>query len=321
MKLILANDAHLAHKGPATRTDDYQEAIFGKLEQIKRLAVAINATAVLLAGDVFHHKVKVAYGTIYRLMEWCFSLQAQGVEVLAIAGNHDEQHDRLDSIPSQPLGLLFKCGAMKNVAEHPRHYNTTPAVAVYGLAYPDAEDPAGFERFRDLKLSEQGAVLMAHCFATAEGGSSFGEHVHRYADLLDLPFNVFHFGHDHSDHGVTTLDGKHFVNIGALARGSLSEPEINRVVKVAIVEFEPHKVHVQQVKLQTAPFMSIFDLQLHEQKVRSKHDIELFVADLSARLDATGPVDLRTRLDTLSLTAEVKRRVLDYLTSAEAKLD
>jgi len=52
MKFVSCNDLHISERNPVSRTDNYQEAIFAKLDQVKKLAVAVKARAVLIAGDI-----------------------------------------------------------------------------------------------------------------------------------------------------------------------------------------------------------------------------------------------------------------------------
>ena len=334
MKFVLCNDIHLSHRGPQSRLDDWQETIFGKLEQVAKVAVKVKARAVCIAGDVFHQKSRIAYGTVLRLMRWAFELRRQGIEVLFIPGNHDLVHERVDSLDSQPLGLLKWSGAFTDVSFAPHlllsrpEEDETPPIAVVGVPYPDAMQP-DLEPFRRAAVATfhamesmpwkttGGSILMAHCFATPEGGTSFGHHVHRYSDLLDLPFDVFHFGHDHSDHGVAQAEtGQFFVNLGALSRGTLAQDDLTRDVKIAVVEFG-ETITVKQIKLKVAPVTEIFDLALKAQKDRERTQVEAFVGQLSTDLALAGPVSFSERLGTLNLSDTVRARVQQYLDAAE----
>jgi hypothetical protein len=166
------------------------------------------------------------------------------------------------------------------------------------------------------------AILLAHCFATRGGGSYFGEAIHAYEDLYSLPFDVFIFGHDHSDHGVVSLRAgssptRHFVNLGALSRGSLSRENIDRSVKCAIVEVSASKVSVQEVKLRVRPASEVFDLNLKAQKDRETQAVEEFVTQLSHSLVDSGQVSYLEKLKTMELSDDVLAKVQFYLSQAE----
>ncbi len=117
-------------------------------------------------------------------------------------------------------------------------------VFVVGVPYPAARHLSSYS---DIPAPPAGrSILLAHCFATLDGGNYFGENILSYKDLYVLPYDVFIFGHDHSDHGVVALQApgrpaRHFVNIGALSRGSLSRENIERSPKCALVEATPSK--------------------------------------------------------------------------------
>ena len=325
MKFILLNDVHLSHRGPQSRLDDWQEAIFGKLAQVTKVAVKVQARAVCIAGDVFHHKSRIAYHTVLRLMLWALDLQQQGIDVLVIPGNHDEVHDRLDSIDSQPLGLLFASGAFTDVSLRAKRYTVDAGhagndVTVVGLPYPDALTLENFQKTIEPRGQGGRALLMAHCFATSAGGTYFGQPIHPYSALMHLPYDVFHFGHDHSDHGVAQSEtGQFFVNIGSLSRGSLSQDDLKREVKIALVDFA-ETVTVRQIKLKVAATSEVFDLALKAQKDRESKEVEAFVGQLHADLALAGPVSFKDRLVKMELPDVVRAKVLTYIDAAEASL-
>lgn len=316
-RLILTNDIHMAFKGPVTRLDDWPEALFAKLEQVGTLARKLGAGAVLIAGDFFHMKSRSSFAIIYRLMDWCYALKRDGILVIGVPGNHDEVHERLDSVSTQPLGLLFKSGAVIDAS-----YDTVTVndVAITGIPYPDARDLENWERLP--KPLARHSIVMAHYFATPQGGQVFADTYLSYGELTRFPFNVFHFGHDHSDHGVSRIDtpegSKFFVNVGALGRGSIAKEDISRDVKVAVVEFHEGETKVQQVRLKVSPAGEIFDLTLKAQKDRERQEIEQFVGQLSSDLATTGRVDFGERVGRLDLPDVVRKRVIGYIEAAES---
>lgn len=317
MKFVCLNDVHLSHRGPQSRTDDWQEAIFAKLEQVSRVAVKVQAKAVCIAGDLFHHKSRIAYGTVLRLMMWAFALRKLGIDVLTIPGNHDEVHNRLDSVDSQPIGLLFASGAFTDVSYKRVVYDGD--VAVLGVPFPDAMSIENFQRAVEARGPGVRSLLMAHCFATPQGGTYFGEKIHAYADFKDMPFDVFHFGHDHSDHGVAQMGNQQFINIGAISRGSLALDDLKREPKIALVEFGD-TITIKQIKLKVAPIGDVFDLALKAQKDRERGEVEAFVGQLKEDLAATGPVSFKDRLGKMELPDTVRARALTYIDAAEASL-
>lgn len=340
MKFVTAADWHLSHAGPQSRTDDWQEAIFAKLEQVKSAALKLKARAVLMPGDVFHEKSRIPYAVVNRLIAWCFELKKAGIVVVVIPGNHDETSHRYESIPTQPLGVLLACGAMIDCSfkvvkftdskelvppfdENPDapgpHPGSEPfTVGIVGNPYPHATSLDSYPTLPPHGCHK--GILLAHCFASPEGGSYFGERIHSYAELAGNPFDVFVFGHDHSDHGVYKVDEKFFVNVGALSRGALVKEEINRDVKIGVIDVTQAGVKVAQVKLKVAPAAEVFDLQLKAQKDREHTEIEQFAEKLRVDLAEAGPVSFKERAEKLDVPEAVRQRVLTYISEAEGSI-
>jgi len=317
-KFVVANDIHLSARSPISRTDDYTAAILGKLDQLLLLAIKTKASAILLAGDIFHHKEwsRVPTYLIYQLLLWCKQVQEAGIRVIAIPGNHDLQNDRYESIPSQPIGLLFGFGAIEDASFRSIEVD---GVAVVGIPYPSAKDLNNWNTLPH--PSQKSSIVMGHCFATMEGGEYFGEPVLQYSDLLHLPFNAFIFGHDHRDNGVAVLNGRPFINVGAISRGASSKENIVRDVKCALLEITQDSLaKVTQIKLNFRPANEVFDFALRAQKDRERAQIESFVGSLNQDLLNIAPISFKDRLEALDVSEEVRARVMLFIDKAEEEL-
>lgn len=314
-KYVLANDLHLSLKSPVSRIDDYHETMFGKMDQLFRLAMKIQASAILLAGDIFHdNRRAVPLALVFELWAWCIKVKKAGIRVLGIPGNHDLKNDRYDSLPGQALGLLFLGGAMEDVSFKIIEID---GVEIGGIPYPAAKVLASYSSLQ--RPHSLRSILMCHCFATPTGGEYFGETILPYNDIFNhCPYGVYHFGHDHRDTGVHHIGDSWFVNVGALSRGALSHENITRDVKCVIVEMGEEPTNVVQVKLAFKPAGDVFDLALRAQKERERNDIEQFVGRLSEDLANVGPVDFKGKLKEMELPDQVRQRVVTYIEAAEA---
>lgn len=316
MNLILFNDTHFSIKNPVSRTADYNEELFGFLDQIRQLAVHTYAKGILIAGDLFHDKqerARLPYAVLYRLTQWLAFCKSLGITVMAIPGNHDLIHDRYDSLPGRPLGVLFETGLLVNLSWHTVEID---GIRIIGVPWPDAIEPDVFRR-----VPKGTDVVVAHAYATEEGGTNYGQFCHRYEALGGAAPGVrlWHFGHDHSDHGVYALHNQaKVVNIGALARGAMNTDNIIRRVKVAAVTIQPGdaQVIVQQVVLRQAPAEDVFDLKLRMAKAQEHAQIEAFVKQLSSGLSGLAP-DFKQTLQGLPLDAAVRAKVDEYIQKAE----
>lgn len=325
--IVHTNDWHIAAKNPASRTDDYNGELFDLLNgQVLRGAIALKAEAIANAGDTFHDKhpsSRLPLPILYRVVQFANAAQRAGIVLPTIPGNHDELQDNYHTLPGRPLGLLFEAGMMTNVS-HTR-LTLRGGTVVYGVPWPHSSQPDAFE---DVPADVD--VVLAHAFATPEGGDVYGEHVHKYDDLAKAAphVRIWHFGHDHTDHGVYTLrNGAKVINVGALSRGVNDYDTLTRRVKIAVSDVPARgPATVQVYELNTVPADRIFDLKLHARKVQESKAIEAFVQQLRLGLDllpsanADAHVRVLAALDRMVLTADVRQSVHDYITKAEASV-
>lgn len=327
MKFIVTNDWHLSSRAPSSRLDNYQDELFELLDQIQKLALKLHAH-VVVPGDIFHTAGGVSWGLFLRLIQWAKPIKDAGLQIIAVAGNHDLKFNRLDTLDDLPLGVLFRMGVFENVDSF--------AAKIDGVTFVGVPFPTSFEqRIWTNFESEVGtprdrpAVLLTHCFAAPAAGEFFGEPVWGYGDLAKLPFDVFCFGHDHSDGGVVEVEGKFFINLGALSRGSIAHDDVNRDIKVALVEIpdpvvvgalmepKPPTITVQQIRLNYRPAEEIFDLKRKAELDAEKAQIVQFVETLDAQLTTIPAADtLSDRVGRLGLSNAVRERVLVYLDDA-----
>jgi hypothetical protein len=311
MILVHLNDTHLHHKNPVSRTDTFNDEVFLVLGQVARIARHVKADAICHAGDWFHKASRVPWPPLVQLLMWASDLMRDGIRVLTIPGNHDLEQDRYDSLSGLPIGALFESGLFYNVSGLPSHGGR-----IYGVPWPLAAQP--LEKWP--VIPETAQVVMAHCFATPEGQPRWGQHCQRYDELAAFAphVRVWHFGHDHTDHGVwSATNGAKFINLGAAARGVLDYDTLTRQVKVAVSRVDGFKAEVQQIALKLRPVSEVFDLDLREQKQRESAEIAQFVQQLHGALPSLLTVDYLALLDGLGLEQSVRSMVDAYIARSE----
>lgn len=315
--VLFTNDWHIAAKDPASRLDDYNAEIFSCLDQTLRAALLLKASAICVSGDFFHDKkAKLPYAALVALIQWFAACRRNNIRVIGIPGNHDEQDDRYESLPSQPLGIFFESGLLLNCSNSLVWANEK-TLGVYGVPWPDAAKP---EAFRDVPGSA--AIVLGHAYATIDGQPQYGQHCHKYEDLARIAphVRIWHFGHDHTDHGVTKLsNGAYVINIGALSRGSLDADNLARQVKVAYAQFDETGVKVFQVALKVPPADQVFDVKLRTQKRLEKQQVATFIAQLTRpeALFGMDGSDYQTVLRDMPMEDAIRARVEGYIAKAE----
>ncbi len=319
--LILINDIHGDTRTPAGRKDDWWAAIRGKLEQVLTVAVRLNAAAICIAGDLFHAKTRQlgiwpngTHEVVSFYLDWARRAHASDIDVLVIPGNHDEVFDRLDSVERQPLGALLASGLFCDVS-----YKGVEIGGwwVSGVPYPDALDLANLKRVPAPPTYRLPGLLMLHCFAEKRGGEFFGEPVHAYSDVRVPGVAFYHYGHDHSDHGIVkTETGETHIQIGALGRGSLSGDEVNRAPQLAVLRIVDGKPEAQAFRLKVAPAEDVFNFEAKARRDAETNVIAEFVTHLDTLTIQTAD-ELPKQISALDLPPDIHKRVEEYLDRAQ----
>jgi DNA repair protein SbcD/Mre11 len=315
---IFRTDTHVADKSPASWKGDYPEEIWSNLAQIGGLAKQHSATAVLDGGDYFHVKSasRNSHALIYRTASthrdypcptWC------------VEGNHDLAYNNLESLDRQPLGVLYGCGVFNHLREAV-FTDGGMQVRVVGVPYHPRRALGELLAIRK-QPGDDFLIAVVHALAADNPPEKvedfFGEPVFRYSDLVsdDGP-DVWSFGHWHRDQGVVEINGKRFVNQGAVSRGSLTHENVARTPQVSLIECEPTGIIVRTLPLVVAPASDVFDMERKERIETEKRSIDSFLEHLQqdTNFDPTQSIDVN--IHTLDFAADVRDLALKYLAEA-----
>jgi predicted phosphodiesterase len=324
--LVWRTDVHMADHGPSSRTDDWRSMVLDKLGQVRDFAAQEGASAILDGGDFFHIK-SPGRNTHETLRMVADHHTAYPFPVYCVPGNHDCVYGNYQFLGQQPLGVLYSTGIFKRLYdEHevvflsgtadPLDFSEQVKVRVVGI--PFHGNRYDMDRFFSIeKGDEDYLVCCAHVLASRHGGNMFeGEDIVRYNDLLDAAPDVFCFGHWHKDQGVEVIEGKHFVNVGSLTRGSLSQDEVQRQPACVALRFTPKGIEAHIHRLDVRPAHEVFDVERRRLQVERQVNMDGFVASLRDGLKQTEgtPEDKIRMLDeTLS---DVRERALRYYEEA-----
>jgi DNA repair exonuclease SbcCD nuclease subunit len=314
---LCLSDIHARRHPPVSCTETYWPDLLDLLKQSVKVARQYGVIAVVWAGDVFDHKApgRTDHGIIQDLQR---VIRSYPCPVFITPGNHDMQHDRIESIVStQPLGVLYGPGFGKGVAnelvrwggydaEQQYFIYGVPWLQAYGEYTEEADTAVGqaFEVWRH-EVFERGTgsarpLVVAHAPLYPPGQESPWEHfpAERWAEAMGGAGHVF-YGHVHPSHGVYEAGGVTFCNNGALSRGSLDESNLNRPVGVTI--YDDQTGGFEFVELAYRPADQVFKLAEHGEAVTAqKH-----MADFLER--AGGAVTLPV-LTIGSVMEEIRRR-------------
>lgn len=285
MSLILAvNDIHATRRPPSTCTDSYWPDLLNLLHQTVDVAREREVSAVVWAGDVLHHKApgRTDHGLMQDLIR---VIQAYPCPLFIVPGNHDIQHDRLDSIEdTQPLGVLYLAGARRLEGW------AGDDLPLYGVPWQRSwsEDTIR-TALADWKQVSGRSLVVTHAPVYPPGREPRYEGAEctpaswwagAVEDLGNLHGVLY--GHIHEPHGTYRVPGygAWFCNFGALSRGSLDEYNLEREVGVAL--WDDATGWFEFVPLKARPASEVFRLEAHEQAAASRNRLDGFREAVSA---------------------------------------
>lgn len=223
-------DPHYSSHNPRSRKDDFPTAMLKKTEWLAEQSWKRHWDKFVIAGDIFSTAI-LSYGYLVRLSHALKTFRSS-CRRYAVVGNHDLKHRRIDSIPEQPIGVLFEMGALEDLTQAE---DTAPLVGMHYYDQPEEHLPTPVEW-------EGHKWLVCHQYVGARPGGfeadALGWLLYKYIDALGYTGVVA--GHDHMEYADDmTKHGAQVYRFGALSRGTKHEHNRIRTPKVLEVTFYP----------------------------------------------------------------------------------
>lgn len=318
-KILLVGDIHVSDKPPVSCTEAYTDDIIDMLKWIANYAALNEISTVVWAGDVFDHKApsKNSHALVLKMIGVVREHADLGVDLWIVPGNHDVSNDRLDSIhEKQPLGVLYAAGAHELHGWH-------PTLPVYGIGWQqnwerDLED--AFEGWRDNigHLDPEPpslAVTHASIFPPKIAEGVPYEHLPA-ADVAHAMGNAgsLYYGHIHDYHGIFEVDGVTFANVGAISRGSLTESNASREIRVAVWE----DGIFSEVDVPHKPASEVYRIDAVMAERSAAKSLDNFLAHVgAATLEITTTASVIDHINTMvGVTPSVKAKAIKFLEDA-----
>lgn len=319
LSFLFRTDIHLSDRSPVSWKGDYTEEIWSDLQQIGELAKKHRVDAVIDGGDYFH--VKAPTRNSHYLNEKTARIHKEyPCPVFCVEGNHDLAYNNLESLSRQPLGVLYASGVFHRLREEV-FGDRDLRVRIVGVPY-NPNLTLGELLSIQKKEGDTHLIAVVHALASKDPPSAVGdfwnEPVFSYGSLVSSNGpTCWCFGHWHKDQGIELVGGKYFVNQGSVSRGSLVRDNLDRVPKVALLEFEGDQINITSIPLSVAPASEVFDLDRKATQEKERHDIDQFVL----RLVSDGIVDpdasIEDNVRKLDFADDVRTEAIRYLELAE----
>jgi DNA repair exonuclease SbcCD nuclease subunit len=320
ISFLFRTDVHVADKNPISWKGDYRSEILDDLVQIGQLADLHQVEAVLDGGDFFHVKtaVRTSHGLVIDVLK--IHRDHYKKSVYGIEGNHDIFGNNLETIDSQPLGVLYNTLAFRNLRNEVFEKDGL-RIRVVGFPYSPTRTLREIQAVRK-QPGDDYMVAVIHALAgkdpPAHVEEFYGEPVFRYDSLIyEGGPDVFCFGHWHKDQGVVCLEGRHFVNQGAVSRGSLTQDNLSRVPQVALLEFTPEGIGIKTIPLKVAAPEEVYDLERKGRQEKVSLVISQFIDQLQQGLVVDSDQDIEDSIRNIpNVAPDVQARALAYLETA-----
>lgn len=320
--LVWRTDVHMADDTPQSRTDDWPTTIIGKLVQVGQIAKDVHANAVLDGGDFFH--IKSPARNSHDMMRRVVELHtAYPCPVYGNVGNHDVKYGNIDYLFESPLSVLFESGVFKRLYNEHEAVFESGGVKVRVVGIPYHGTKYDMNRFRSVvKGDEDYLVVIAHCLASATGGTMFeAEDIVGYKDLVNMDPDLFAFGHWHKNQGITEITkDKWVINVGSLSRGSISQDDMTRTPTCVVMRFSKELMTLEPIAIKVLPPATIFNIEAHTRTVNRRVTMDAVVDSLRDKLSMRegGSVMDMVR-ESIDVPDAIRERTIEYLERAGAK--
>lgn len=320
IRFVTFTDIHISSVNPSSRKGNFEQDVYDKLEQVKIIGEKVEADFFICAGDLFNLKAPMRnpHALNSRLINLFKSFPAP---IYATEGNHDLRQDSYETFDEQPLNVIYASDALIQARNIKKTTNNI-TYRIRSIPFQEEPDLSAIERANDdVDLS----IFIMHLYATLDGGMLFKTKLFSYNEIAQLKDDIFVLGHYHVDQGIETLTefGKpqHFVNVGSITRGTLSDEDVKRLPKVAVITVtkDNGKIVIENdiIRLKVKPVEEVFDLVVHEREKKEQKEAQEFVSKLKTEMVEVPKEDRITdEVNQLDLDKKVLDKVNYFLNEA-----
>lgn len=261
MKFVYVGDPHERPTKPTNRTDDYFETYEKKVQEVLGLVKKNNAKALLQPGDfldapefnIHFLEEVIQRWSIVPTYELLTELRlgtktasevtkelSKGIPFIGAIGNHELRGESIRNYHNTSLSYLEKIGFMiLPTKEKPYIFTdddgTTVAITCSGY-HSKMDTPAFHDDYIIEKKMADFHIHMVHGYLTNKDMGDMFKHTTLDKIAYQTKADLTIAGHDHIGFGLTTVDGKQFINPGSMTRTKSDVKEIRRKPKALVIE-------------------------------------------------------------------------------------
>ncbi len=267
LRLLYFTDTHIRGTNPKNRKDDFPQTLENKLNEIVKIVQSQGIDYVIHGGDLFD-RPDISVSVVSRFSKILKSIE---VPFYIVSGNHDIFGHNPLTVNRTILGLLHELDFLTII-----HENQKIVLEKGDLKVQLTGNPYSYDIDTDLKRS--GYILN-------DKSEDIDVAIHIvHGMLLDKPFikgipytlledikntkaDITLSGHYHSGFDTIEIEGKYFINPGALVRITNSLREIDRYPQVAVIDIGKN-INIDYIKLESA---------LNGEMVLDRSEVEKYV--------------------------------------------
>lgn len=237
INFIFCTDWHMTNRWPASRKDNFLEAMKEKLSFVVDLANKWDAH-LLCGGDYVD-----VYNTSPELINTIFYILTKlNRQAFGVVGNHDVFGHNFTMMPKVIIGTLFSSGVIKLLDDQPLILaDRGMIIQLTGANYvPDIDKNKAFYTVNRLPEVDY-AIHLVHGYLVRKIMPSLQKENYTLMTEITTNADIICSGHEHTGFGIDKVDNCVFTNPGALARISASETEMKRIPAVTLIKvFKDH---------------------------------------------------------------------------------
>lgn len=287
MRLLCMGDLHYRATAPRSRKDDYVQTLFGKVEQIRRIAREEGCSFILQPGDFFDSSTP----PLWLIREVIVNTTPGDVPWLVVFGQHDQRYHS-NRTENTPIGVL-EAAQVVRVLGNNRYTVPNPStkskgisqgnppatVTFYGAGWSEAiPDP-----IKGTPHSPKVNVLLTHRMVVREKlWHDQTDFTYGVQLLRSTPYDLIVTGDNHKffTETVPGKDGpRHLINCGSLMRTNSDQRE--HVPTVVLYDTDIRKITPKPLQVSPPEEVFLDEPSVHE-RARSA-DMEAFVELIKGR--------------------------------------
>ncbi len=254
---------------PENRLDNLSDTLKNKLNEVVDIAEKYDVDYILHGGDFFD----VASPSLAVTGDFLDIFKKIKVPIYAISGNHDLFGANLQTLPRTLLGFIARLGFIKLLMPGDKVYLEKNNVTLQLTGQPYHYDIDIRPKELDYHITKENADIAIHMVhGMLANQKEFPGHHTLVTDILATEADITLSGHNHLGFGHLELEGKHFINPGALVRLTNHKREIERRVGVTLINLASKNIECETIYLNSAPMA---DEVLDRSKIEAKASLNL----------------------------------------------